>query len=90
MKSAILIIKAVLNVDERAADAVNDIVVEALQRGLSDCPLGVECREACALEGITEEALALCHRIEECGASDELTGASLMASTLHQKLSQYP
>ena len=33
------------------------------------------------------DALALCHQIEKCGCSPELTEASLMASRLRSKLS---
>lgn len=33
-----------------------------------------------------DDALALCHQIERCGCSDELTKASLMASALRAKL----
>lgn len=34
------------------------------------------------IEGIAEAARALCHQIERCGASEELTKASVLASDL--------
>lgn len=40
------------------------------------------------LTSLEREALALCHKIEMCGASPELTKASIMASRLRQRLSQ--
>jgi len=36
---------------------------------------------------ITKAALELCYQIEKCGASEELTKASVMASSLHMALS---
>lgn len=38
---------------------------------------------------LSEDALALCHQIEKCGASPELTQASIMAAALFERL-KYP
>lgn len=35
-----------------------------------------------------QDCLALCHQIERCGASEELTKASVMASALLKRLSE--
>lgn len=41
---------------------------------------------AAATPDLAQDALELCWQIEKCGASEELTQASLMASELRQKL----
>lgn len=38
---------------------------------------------------LAQEALELCWQIEKCGASEELTKASVMASELRAKLSKF-
>ena len=57
-------------------DIIRDIVAD----------LQADRKAALVVGSAAADALALCHQIERCGCSSELTEASLMASRLREKL----
>lgn len=67
--------------DEEAARPPMDILRDIVDDLQSDR------KAALVASSAATDALALCHQIEKCGCSPELTEASLMASRLRAKLS---
>lgn len=57
-------------------DIIRDIVAD----------LQIDRNAALVASSAARDALALCHQIERCGCSEELTQASIMASDLRAKL----
>ncbi len=59
-------------------------VLEILRDVVDD--LRADRKAALAASSAATDALELCHQIERCGCSEELTKASIMASRLREKL----
>lgn len=65
-------------------ETINKLYLE-----LSQVSTATTAKELAIQQGVGEArqaALELCWQIEKCGASEELTKASVMASELHSKL----